>query len=64
VFLKKIKGNKSVTFVVYRDQVLELIVFPLFDELGPEYIFIKNDAKIHLNHAKRIKFKHNVQGFQ
>jgi len=64
VFLEKAEDNRSVTSAVYRDQVLELIVFPLFDELGPEYIFIEDGAKVYLGYAKRARLEHSVRGFQ
>ncbi|KAF7862490.1 hypothetical protein EAF04_007363 [Stromatinia cepivora] len=50
--------------MAYRDQVLIPIVFFLFDELGPEYIFIEDGAKFHLKHARRARLEHGVRGFQ
>ena len=43
--------------------MLEPVVFPLFDELGPEYIFMEDGSKVHKGHARLPKLQHGVQGF-
>jgi len=63
VFLKKTEDNKDITIAIYRDQVLEPIVFLLFDQLEPEYIFIKDGAKVHLKYTKLARLQHSIQGF-
>ena len=63
VFLKKEEGCKGVNSRAYRDQVLEQVVFPLFDDLGPEYIFMEDGAKVHKGHARLAKLQHNIRGF-
>jgi transposase len=63
VFLEKELGHKGVTSRVYKTQVLESIVAPLFDQLGTEYIFMEDGAKIHKGYARLIKLQHNIRGF-
>jgi hypothetical protein len=52
VFIEKEEGCKNMNSRVYRDQVLEPIVFLLFDQLGTEYIFMENNAKVHKGAAR------------
>jgi hypothetical protein len=47
VFIKKLPERKGIYSKVYLQEVLEPVVFPLFDILGLEYIFIENNAKIY-----------------
>jgi hypothetical protein len=63
VFLKREKEAKGVNSRAYRDQVLEPITFPLFDQFGINYIFIKNRNKIHKKHAKLAKLQHQIRSF-
>ena len=63
VFMEKEEGCKGVNSRVYRDQVLEPIVFPLFDQLGTEYIFMEDGAKVHKGAARLAKLQHNIRGF-
>ena len=45
------------------EQVLEPIVFPLFDTLGPEYIFIEDGSKVHKGNARLPRLIHGIRGF-
>jgi hypothetical protein len=63
VFLEKEEEAKGVNSRAYYDQVLQPIVFPLFDELGTEYIFMEDGAKVHKGHARLAKLQHHIQGF-
>ena len=51
VFLEKLPSCKGICSKAYLQQVLQLVVFPLFDQLGPEYIFIEDRAKVHTRSA-------------
>ena len=48
VFLEKLPERKGICSKEYLQQVLEPIVFPLFDDLGPEYIYMEDGSKVHL----------------
>ena len=63
IFLQKEEGYKGVNSRAYRDQVFELVIFPLFDELGPEYIFMEDRSKVHKGHTRLAKLQHFVRGF-
>jgi hypothetical protein len=52
VFLEKLPGRKGVCSKAYLQQVLEPIVFLLFDSLGPEYIYMEDGSKVHLGKAR------------
>ena len=47
VFIEKLPNRKSICSKAYLQQVLEPVVFLLFDQLGPEYIFIENSTKVY-----------------
>jgi hypothetical protein len=47
VFIEKLLEHKGICSKVYLQEVLEPVVFPLFDILGPEYIFIEDSTKIY-----------------
>ena len=55
VFLEKEEGYKGMNSRAYKDQVLYPIIFPLFDELGPEYIFQEDGLKVHKGYARLAK---------
>ena len=63
VFLEKLSGRKGVYSKAYLQQVLEPIVFLLFDSLGPEYIYIEDGSKVHLGKARLPRLQHRVRGF-
>ena len=63
VFLQKEEGCKGVNSRAYRDQVLEPIIFPLFNNLGPDYIFMEDGAKVHKGHARLAKLQYSIRGF-
>ena len=64
VFLEKEEGSKGITTKAYLRQVLEIVVFPKFDELSPEYIFMKDGAKVHLGYARLPRLEHGIRGFK
>ena len=43
--------------------MLILIIFPLFDKLGPEFIFQEDGAKVHKGDTRLAKLQHNIRGF-
>jgi hypothetical protein len=47
VFIEKLPERKGICSKAYLQEVLEPVVFPLFDTLGPEYIFMEDSAKMH-----------------
>jgi hypothetical protein len=51
VFLEKLPGRRGVCLKAYLEQVLKPIIFPLFDSLGPEFIFIEDGSKVHKGKA-------------
>ena len=62
--LEKEEGSKGITSKAYLHQVLEPVVFPKFDQLGPEYIFMEDGAKVHLGHARLPRLEHGIRGFK
>ena len=48
----------------YLQQVLEPVVFPLFDQLGPEYIFMEDSSKVHCGKARLPRLQHGIRGFK
>ncbi len=47
----------------YLQQVLQPVVFPLFDRLGLEYIFIEDGSKVYAGSARLPQLEHGVRGF-
>jgi hypothetical protein len=63
IFLEKLPGRKGVCSKAYLQQVLEPIVFLLFDSLSPEYIFMEDGSKVYLGKARLPRLQHGVRGF-
>jgi hypothetical protein len=63
VFLEKLPHMKGICSKAYLQQVLEPVVFPLFDTLGPSYIFMEDGAKVHKGSARLPRLQHNIRGF-
>jgi hypothetical protein len=63
VFLGKREGHKGIDSQAYVDQVLEPIVFPLFDTLDSSYIFMEDGSKVHKGNARLPKLNHCVRTF-
>ena len=63
VFLEKLPDRKGVCSKAYLEQVLEPIIFPLFDSLGPEYIFMEDGSKVHKGKARLPRLQHGIHGF-
>ena len=64
VFLEKLPERKGICSKAYLQQVLDPIVFPLFDDLGPEYIYMEDGSKVHLGKARLPRLQHGVHGFK
>jgi hypothetical protein len=45
--MEKLLERRGICSKVYLQEVLEPVVFPLFDILGLEYIFIEDGAKVY-----------------
>jgi DDE superfamily endonuclease len=58
-----VPGRKGICSKAYLEQVLEPIVFPLFDRLGPEYIFMEDGSKVHKGKARLPRLEHGIRGF-
>jgi hypothetical protein len=52
VFMEKLPDYKGVCSKAYLQQVLQPVIFPLFDQLGPEYIFMEDGLKVHTGSAR------------
>ena len=63
MFLEKLLEAKGICFKAYLQQVLEPVIFPLFDILGVEYIFMEDGSKVHIGDARLPKLQHNIRGF-
>lgn len=63
VFMEKLPERKGICSKAYLQEVLEPVVFPLFETLGPNYIFMEDGAKVHLGHARLPRLQHGVRGF-
>ncbi|PQE16492.1 Transposable element Tc1 transposase protein [Rutstroemia sp. NJR-2017a BBW] len=61
VFLEKRPGCRGVNSTVYKEQVLEPIVFPLFEKVGLEYIFIEDSAKVHKGYTRLARFEQGIR---
>ena len=63
MFLEKLPGRKGIYSKAYLQQVLQLVVFLLFDQLGPEYIFMEDGSKVHVGSARLPRLQHRIRGF-
>src|SRR5271167_4732228 len=61
--MEKLLGRKGICSKAYLQQVLQPVVFSLFDQLGLEYIFMEDDAKVHAGSARLPQLQHGVRGF-
>jgi len=64
VSLEKLPERKGICSKAYLQQVLEPIVFLLFDDLGLEYIYMEDRSKVHLGKARLPCLQHGVRGFK
>jgi len=64
VFMKKLPGRRGICSKAYLQQVLQPIIFPLFDRLGPEYIFMEDGSKVHAGSARLPRLSHGIRGFK
>ncbi|KAF4624048.1 hypothetical protein G7Y89_g14125 [Cudoniella acicularis] len=63
VFLEKLPERKGICSKTYLQQVLEPVVFPLFEELRLEYIFKEGGSKVHKGKARLPRLQHGIRGF-
>ena len=63
VFLEKLPDCKGICSKAYLQQVLQPVVFPLFDQLGLEYIFMEDRSKVHAENARLPRLQHGIRGF-
>lgn len=63
VIMEKLPGRRGICSKAYLQEVLRPVVFPLFDTLGPEYIYMEDGAKVHKGYARLPRLQHNVRGF-
>jgi hypothetical protein len=63
VIIEKLPEHKSVFSKTYLQEVLEPIVFFIFDTLGPEYIFIEDGAKVYYRSTRLPRLQHGIRGF-
>ena len=50
--MEKLPERKGICSKAYLQQVLQPVVFLLFDQIGPEYIFIEDGAKVYVGSAR------------
>jgi hypothetical protein len=63
VFIEKLPKRKGIYSKAYLQQVLEPVIFLLFDQLSLEYIFIEDGSKVHTGNACLPRLQHNIRGF-
>jgi hypothetical protein len=61
--MEKLLGQKGICFRAYLEQILEPIIFPLFEILGLDYIYMENRSKIYKGKARLPHLEHGVYGF-
>jgi len=62
--MEKLPDRKGIYSKAYLQQVLQPVVFPLFDSLGPEYIFMEDGSKVHAGSARLPRLEHGIRGFK
>jgi hypothetical protein len=62
VFLEKLPERKGICSKAYLEQVLEPVVFPLFDTLDESWIFMEDGSKVHQGKARLPRLEHGVRG--
>jgi hypothetical protein len=63
VFMEKLPERKGVCSKAYLQQVLQPMVFLLFDQLGLEYIFMEDESKVYAGNARLPRLQHGIRGF-
>lgn len=61
--MEKLLGQKGICSRAYLEQVLEPIVFPLFETFGSDYIYMEDGSKVHKGKARLPRLEHGVRGF-
>jgi hypothetical protein len=55
VFIKKLLERKDIYSKIYLQEILEPVVFLLFDILGLEYIFMENSTKVYCRSIRLLR---------
>ena len=55
MFLEHKPEDKGITSKAYLCQVLEPVIFPLFNDLGPEYYYMEDGLGVHKQFARIAK---------
>jgi hypothetical protein len=64
VFLEKKPGRKGICLQVYLEQVLEAVIFPLFETLDKEQcIFMEDGSKVYKGKARLPRLNAGIRGF-
>jgi hypothetical protein len=63
VFIEKLLERRGICSKAYLQQVLEPVVFPLFDTLSAEYIFIEDGSKVYAGSARLPRLSYSIRGF-
>jgi hypothetical protein len=63
VYIEKLPECKGICSKVYLQQVLQPVVFLLFDQLGPEYIFIEDRSKVYTRSTRLPRLQYRIRGF-
>lgn len=62
VIMEKLPGMKGICSKAYLQEVLQLVIFPLFDTLDG-YIFMEDSSKVHKRYTRLPRLEHRIQGF-
>ena len=67
VFLTREEGKCGICSTMYLNQVLEVVVFPYYNQLKgakkSDFIFIEDRAKVHKGKARLLKLEKGIRGF-
>jgi hypothetical protein len=63
VFIEKLLRRKGVCSKAYLQQVLEFVIFPLFETLGENYMYMEDGSKVHKGNARLPKLQHGIREF-
>ena len=67
MFLEKKEGKKGICSQAYLEQVLEGVMFPLYDSVEDDkresMIFMEDGAKVHQGKARLPRLEKGIRGF-
>jgi hypothetical protein len=61
--MEKLPGQKGICSRAYLEQVLEPVVFPLFETLSSDYIYMENRSKMYKGKARFLRLEYGIRGF-